>query len=128
MAYEILLGLHGVAILLFGGYILLDRLLFRPFLAETAQNAGIFYRMSRRVLIPIVSVLVVSGLLMVVLESGRITEPLFILKLILALLLIALFFYCPRFSREHGEGARRLYRAVVVILLLTVLTVSKFFI
>lgn len=128
MVYEIGLGLHYVAILLFGGYILLDRLLFRPFFALHRDAVSRFYRSSRNILLPTVVVIILSGLIMAGMETARLNNPLFILKIILAGVLIGMFFYCPVFSRGHGEKARRLYRTVVVILLLAVVAISKFLI
>ncbi len=128
MAYGTVLVFHYVAVLLFGGYILLDRLLFRPFFSGRQDDASLFYRRSRRVLLPSVTLIILSGLVMAWLEAQRLTDPLFILKIVLAVMLMGMFFYCPVFSRGYGEGARRLYRAVVVVLLLSVVVVSKFFI
>ena len=128
MVNMILLGLHFVAILLFGGYILLDRMLLRKYFAGKHEEASRFYRISQRLLFPVALVIVLTGALLTVLQPGRLENPFFDLKVFLAVVLIGMFFYCPRFSRGHGERARLIYRAVVVILLLSVLTLSKFFI
>jgi len=128
MEYEITLAFHYVAILLFGGYILLDRLLFRRYFAAEGEEAVRFYRLSGKLLAPAVAVAVVTGGLLTLLQPARLEHPFFMFKLLLVILLIGMFFYCPRFSRGHGERARRVYRAVVVVLLMCVLALSKFFI
>lgn len=128
MTYTALLMFHYVAVLLFGGFILLDRLFFRRYLASKAEDTSRFYRLSRSVLVPAVSVIVLTGIIMTGIENERLGNPLFILKLLLALVVIGMFFYCPVFSGRYGEGARRLYRAFVVLLLLTVVVLSKLFI
>ena len=128
MLYGIMLMLHYVAILLFGGYILLDRFLFRNFFMTRGETAPHFYRMSVRILAPTVIIIMVSGAAMLAMESSKLGNPFFGIKVVLALLLMGMFFYCPRFSRGHGEGSRRIYRGVVVILLLGVVILSKFFI
>lgn len=128
MLYDIAQFLHGVAVLLFGGYILLDRALFRRFFDEGGGDAALFYRLSRPVTGIAVGLLLLSGGTMVLIDGTLLSQPLFYLKLLLAGLLIAMFFYCPLFARAYGPGARRLYRAVVLILLLALLVVSGFFI
>ena len=128
MVNAITLALHDVAVLLFGGYILLDRLLFRPYFSEEAEKAHRFYRMSRRILLPVSVIIILTGTLMLILEKTLWENLLVHLKVLLAAALIGMFFYCPRFSRGHGETARRIYRGIVVLLLLAVLGLGRFFI
>ena len=128
MVNALALALHDVAVLLFGGYILLDRLLFRPYFSDEPEKAHRFYRMSRRILLPAAGLLIFTGMVMLGSQKGLWDSPLLHLKIVLALLLLGMFFYCPRFSRGHGEQARRLYRVVVILLLLAVLLLGRFFI
>jgi len=126
--YDTLHLLHYVAVLLFGGFILLDRLLFRPYFDKLPDKGGSFYLQSRPLLITSAVMIVISGVGMSLSEGSPVNHALFPLKVIGGVLLTALFFYCPYFAKKAGERARQAYRVAVVLLLGVVVILSKFFI
>jgi hypothetical protein len=123
--YTTLLFTHFLAVLLFGGYILLDRLLLRAYFAKLPDKGVAFYKQSRTPMLVCAGVIVVSGGWMVFLNGALLSAPLFVAKVAAGVVLIGLFFYCPVFAKKAGEKSRKAYRFTVLLLLGFLLVVSK---
>jgi len=113
--------IHFISAVLFIGFILWDRLLFRRFF--TFKEATSFYLKARIMLFGAILGAVISGVGLLFWYS---LSPLVILKICLAIGLILLFMFCPismkNLSSVHG---RTIYRMVVLLIALSVLIIGK---
>ena len=125
MGYDAIGFLHFVAAVSFGGFILLDRLAFRRFAASLEGGSDGFYRALRPWLMLIALVLILSGGTLLGLRPESIFSLTMIVKLTGAVVLLALFFYCPVFAAKAGAVKRFAYRLLVLLLLLAVLYLGR---
>ena len=116
--YELTLLLHAFCGLVFGGFVLTDRLILRP--ALTPVPVTVYYR-ARRLLIPVAALLFLSGLWLLSIAA----TTLLIWKAILGGAALGLFFLCPiAMKRLPGATPRALYRHTVTTLLIGTLLLA----
>lgn len=111
---------HLIAISVFTGYIILDRLIFRRFFEETAINPLDFYKKSFPVLLFFVIAVITSGIWMTYKNQALLNSDIFIAKIALAFLLFVMFFGCGVFIKNFKKPARIAYRFFVLVLLFIV--------
>ncbi|GHV07278.1 hypothetical protein AGMMS50229_13770 [Campylobacterota bacterium] len=111
-------AIHLIAALVFGGFILVDRLILRRS-CDQAQLLPIY----KTALIPLAiaaALLIASGCFLYY------DAPIVRLKAALAISTIALFFFCPIANRRLGRAARFFYRLIVTISLLATVLIGAF--
>lgn len=107
---------HLVLALLFAAFILTDRFIFRKFLEKERRES--YYRSSKKPLILTAALLIVTGFVL----ANRLDFSLhLVLKSGAALLLLFMFFNCPKFmQRAKCEDCKKIYRSFITLLLLLV--------
>ncbi len=125
MGFEGLGYLHLVAAAVLGGFIILDRLAFRRFLAAHSENATAFYKALRPWLGLAALALILSGGSMLYAHPELLFSWMMVAKLLASFLLLGMFFYCPYFSAKAGSWGRFGYRLGVLALVLLVFYLGR---
>jgi len=126
MGHNFILFFHLLGVSVFGGFIILDRLVFRKFFEERAIDSALFYIKSFRILVFSAILIIFSGAAIIYSKPHLLNQDIFILKLFLAFLLFTLFFNCPLFLKNMGKPARNIYRFFVLVLLINVFATALF--
>ena len=109
-------AIHLIAALVFGGFILVDRLILRRSY-DQARLLPIYKTATLPLALAAVT-LIASGCVLYY------DAPIVRLKAALAALTIALFFLCPIANRYLGKTARFFYRLIVTILLVATVVIA----
>ncbi|MDR0665609.1 MAG: hypothetical protein LBF86_08850 [Helicobacteraceae bacterium] len=108
---------HLLAAFVLGGFILTDSLVIRrSFNSETLKP------LYKKTIAPTaIAALVLIGAGAALMQNA----PIYYIKAAFGLTTIALFFFCPLFNARFGKKARRLYRLLTFVFLITTIALGK---